>query len=288
MPLTDVELTRLIGAPAASRRQWPYRSSLPMEVLEVPGNDPERLLLKDLSSSASVARAAFSADPLREVIAYREVLPHLELDTPRHVASLVERERVVLVIELVDGYPLWQAEGLAAWEQAARWLARLHAAQPIAATRLVRYDASELRRRTAMAAWLPGIEDLAARVAERLCRLPMGLVHGEFYPSNVLVQDSRSGPRIRPVDWETIGIGPGVLDLAALTAGWEHEERGRIVDAYRSACALDRRPDDADISLARLVLAAQWSGASGRWSPPREQRHDWHAEVLRLAGSIRE
>jgi aminoglycoside phosphotransferase (APT) family kinase protein len=286
MPLTDLELTRLIGAPVASRRPWPYRSSLPMEVLEVPGNDPERLLLKDLSASASVARAAFTVDPLREVLAYREVLPHLNLDTPRHVASLVERERTVLVIELVDGYPLWQADGLAAWEEAARWLARLHAVQPIASG-LVSYDTAELRRRVEMAAWLPGIEDLAARVAERLGRLPVGLVHGEFYPSNVLVQDSRSGPRIRPVDWETIGIGPGVLDLAALTAGWEDEERGRIMDAYRSACALDRRPDDADISLARLVLAAQWSGASGSWSPPREQRHDWHAEVLRLAGSIR-
>jgi aminoglycoside phosphotransferase (APT) family kinase protein len=286
MPLTDLELTRLIGAQVASRRPWPYRSSLPMEVLEVPGNDPERLLLKDLSASASVARAAFTVDPLREVLAYREVLPHLNLDTPRHVASLVERERTVLVIELVDGYPLWQADGLAAWEEAARWLARLHAVQPIAATRLVRYDASELRRRTAMAAWLTGIEDLAARVAERLGRLPVGLVHGEFYPSNVLVQDSRSGPRIRPVDWETIGIGPGVLDLAALTAGWEDEERRRIVDAYRSACAANRRPDDVDISLARLVLAAQWSGSSGTWSPPREQRRDWHAEVMRLAGSI--
>jgi aminoglycoside phosphotransferase (APT) family kinase protein len=288
MPLTDMELTRLIGAPAASRRPWPYRSSLPIEVVEVPGNDPERVLLKDLSASASVARAAFTADPLREVVAYREVLPQLELDTPRHVASLAEPERVVLVIELVDGYPLWQADGLAAWEQAARWLARLHAAQPIAAARLVRYDATELRRRTEMAAWLPGIEDLAARVAERLGRLPAGLVHGEFYPANVLVQDSPSGPRIRPVDWETMGIGPGVLDLAALTAGWEDEHRNRIVDAYRSACSVDRRPDDADISLGRLVLAAQWSGSRGRWSPPSEQRHDWHAEVLRLAGSISE
>ena len=66
---------------------------------------------------------------------------------------------------------------------------------------------------------------------ERLLALPVGFIHGELYPSNVLVGE-RTG-RICAVDWEMAGIGPLLLDLAALTSGaWTQRaqrDSGRIL-----------------------------------------------------------
>lgn len=257
-----------------------------MEQLELPGHVPGRLLLKHLTSAARLPRPAFTVDPLREIVAYRDILPSVALDTPRYIASDTRPGTACLVIELVDGHPLWQAPGLRCWEAAARWLASLHAVSPPALPGPIRYDAAEIRRRIELARWMPGVTQVAALVAERLARLPRCLVHGEFYPANVLVDDSSNSARIRPVDWETIGIGPAVLDLAALTAGWDEAARRRIEDSYRAACPPAARPDEADIDLARLVLAAQWSGWSEAWTAPPEQRRDWRAELRELTGRI--
>ena len=166
---------------------------------------------------------------------------------------------------------------------AARWLAGLHALDPPAGEGLLRYDAAHLRRRVCLAGWLPGCERIADAVSERLAELPARLIHGEFTAANVIVQRPGGGIRIRPVDWELAGLGPAVLDLAALTAGsWSDRDRDRIEAAYVDACPANSRPAAADIDLARLLLAAQWSGWCDGWQPPPEQRHDWRGEVARM------
>ena len=98
-------------------------------------------------------------------------------------------------------------------------------------------------------------------------------VHGEFYASNILV----SPGRVCPVDWEMAGIGPGVLDLAALATAWEGADRARIVAAY--ADERGAPVDEEDLDAARLVLAVQWLGWAEGWEPPREHATDWLAEA---------
>src|SRR3712207_1435794 len=82
-------------------------------------------------------------------------------------------------------------------------------------------------------------ERLAARydrVVEELGRLPVSLIHGEFHPSNVLVRHQPNRGRVCPVDWETVGIGPSLLDLAALVAGrWAPDQRTALARAYFDA-----------------------------------------------------
>jgi thiamine kinase-like enzyme len=113
-------------------------------------------------------------------------------------------------------------------------------------------------------------------VVERLEALPKTLVHGELYASNVLVGDDR----VCPVDWELAGIGPAVLDVAALTMGWADDERRLLVDVYRSAA--NEPPDEQDVDRAALHLAVQWLGWSDGWTPPPEHAHDWHAALPAL------
>lgn len=296
MPVSDAELRAGLVAALGSeigdvrRLPWAYGSSVPVEELRIDGRPP--LLFKDLTPRPRPSRPAFLVDPLREVEAYTALLHGL--DAPACHGSVVADGRVWLFLELVDGIPLWQAEGPAAWEATARWLARMHAAPVPAGTHLLRYDGAHLRRWIERAAAmapdrLEGVRAPALRAVERLAAWPAAFVHGELYASNVLVQDSRRGPRVRPIDWETAGVGPGLLDLAALTAGdWERERRARIVAAYRDALpAAAAAPHfDEALDAARLLVALQWLGWSRDWVPPPEHRHDWAADARALAARI--
>jgi aminoglycoside phosphotransferase (APT) family kinase protein len=295
VPVSETDLLdgvgQALGHPVASmvRRPWPYASSAPLEELTIPGCP--RMLFKDLSPRCRASRPAFVADPLREIEMYTSLLDGL--DAPACHGVVVMPNRVWLFIEVVEGEPLWQAEGLAAWTAAARWLARLHSSPIPNGRRLLRRDAAHLRRwidrAVAMAPRdaLAGVDAAAGRAIDLLGAWPPAFIHGEMYCSNAIVQRGRREPRIRPVDWEMAGIGPGLLDLAALISGrWDAASRARIVAAYRTA--LPQSPDGfaATLDAARLLVALQWLGWSRRWTPPREHRHDWAAEARRLAARI--
>jgi aminoglycoside phosphotransferase (APT) family kinase protein len=283
--VSDAEIAAALGVDRVTRQPWAYASSLPMERIDMAG--APSLLFKDLSGSARLPRPAFLTDRGREITAYTELLGGLDVDPPACHAAVVDDERAWLFLELVDGTPLWQSGELAIWEAAARRLAALHASPAPRRPGLLRYDAEHLRRRLALAGSLPA--EIAVRVAERLARLPAVPVHGEFYASNVLVQRAAGRLRIRPVDWETFGTGPGALDVAALTAGsWDAAARTRIERAYLEACPEELRPTATDLDDARLVLAAQMLGWSSVWAPPPEHRQDWQrltAELMERVGS---
>jgi hypothetical protein len=271
---TERELAELVGASDVRRRPFEYRSSAPIAELDVAGR---KLLVKDLSqdslsAAAQTARPDFLHDPTRELFVYRELL--VGTGAPELVAY--DEERGWLVIEKVDGVELYQVGELERWADVLTWLAGFH--ERFAATPhrepLLRYDETFFR------IWPERAQLELARydeVAERLAQLPTTVVHGELYASNVLVAPGR----VCPVDWELAGIGPGVLDVAALTIGWPDEERSALVDAYRSA--LHDPPEPEDVDRAALQLAIQWLGWSAEWTPPPEHARDWRAEIARLA-----
>jgi hypothetical protein len=281
--VNDQELADVLGATTVRREPWPYASTAPMEELHVDGRlAGRRLLLKHLAHGGDTGRPAPAGDPLRELKVYRQVLAPRAIDAPICHAAVDAPPRGWLVLELVDGIPLWQAGDVAVWEAVAGWLARLHRSGPPSADGVVRYDAALLRRSFVKGSF-PRAERVGMMVSDHLASLPATFIHGEFYPSNVLVSDARSARPICAVDWETAGIGAGVLDIAALTAGaWSDADRDRIAQAYVDACPPGHRPQPGDIEHARLLFAARWLGLRGRWSPPPHHAHDWGAEVRSL------
>jgi hypothetical protein len=276
-------LAESLGRPVASvqRRPYPYGTSHRLDELEVVLLDGTRLdlLLKDLriselGATARGTKPEFLYNPLREVEAYR-VLATSGLGAP--ICHDAGDDWVLL--EKVAGLELWQVGDLDSWVEAARWLDRLHAlfaVRPPDSQHFLRYDAAYFRmwpnraqrRHPVLSSVLGGYE----RVVEMLSGLPTTLIHGEFYASNVLV----AGRRIAPVDWEMAGIGPGVLDVAALSTGWTEEESAAIVGAYGDV-------PTAELDAARLHLALQWLGWSPQWTPPPEHAHDWLGEAMLVA-----
>jgi hypothetical protein len=300
------------------RRPSLYTSTYPLEELTLDLADGRRLELvfKDLSphragSEASRAKPRFLVDPEREILCYQNLLSRLGGGTPTYHGSVVQpgAGRYWLFIEKVKGCELYQIGDFTVWKRAARWLAHFHAlgAQGLwmdsaPALRLIRYESAYygrwLERAMAISAartrehneqleFLARLSECYPRVVAQLMALPVSITHGDFYSSNVIVRDLTDGPRICPIDWECAGVGPGLLDLAALTAGrWTAAQRAELEQEYfhvvQPAGLSPGSWDDflCGLQLCRLHLAVQWLGWSADWSPPPEHRHDWLAEAM--------
>jgi phosphotransferase family enzyme len=298
-----------------SRRPYRYATSAPLEEVHVEtATDGVDLILKDLARERLLAEAGttkpeFLHLPEREIETYRQILAPAGIG-PRCFGAVAEApDRYLLLIEKVPGVELWQIGELVVWEEVARWLgsfhtdfaARLHevrAANPHlldlsadwfrswCARAEERLAESEDDRAAALRSALGRYEEVVGRLAA----LPRTFIHGELYPSNVLVV--RGDPqRVAPVDWEMSAVGPGLIDLAALVGGWDEQQRARLVAAYLGAAArgtsrVDPAALEGDLARCRLHLALQWLGWSADWRPPPEHAHDWLGEALVLAGEL--
>ncbi len=323
---TDAELLDALrpafNGTIASLRRRPihYASSFALEELHLCLDDgtAATLVFKDLTwerllDSARKHKPWFLYEPRRSVDTHRRVLAPEGIG-PRCYAAIAEpeRSRYWLFLEKVPGPRIGKLADFGVWEETARWLARLHArfagrvgdvraANPF----LLDYGAELylLWRGRALHA-LGGSSDARAKpLARRLERyddaahtlgaLPCTFVHGEFYPSNVLVDRTTSEPRICPVDWEVAGTGPGLLDLAAFSGGkWDGSQREELLSIYRAAL-LDLDVDVAspeemrvDFDRCRLQLAVQWLGWSMGYRAPPGRAHDWLGEALALARQL--
>jgi aminoglycoside phosphotransferase (APT) family kinase protein len=303
------------------RRPCPYRTSFELDELDVELAGGERLALvfkngsrSTLDAEASRAKLTELHDPEREIAAYRLVAP-AGLGTPELYGWSIDpsRDRYWLFIERIHGDVLWQVGELETWRAAARWLATFHerfAGAPLdgAAAHLIRHDVAfysswmERAARFAQAADSPldgtsrdAIERLAqgyGEVAKELAAQPQTLLHGEFYASNVLVESAPDSLRICPIDWENAALGPGLADLAALTAGaWSQRERDEIARGYAeglaaAGTAVDEPELLRKLDLFRLHVAVQWLGWEPAWTPPAEHRHDWLREAVETAARL--
>jgi hypothetical protein len=328
-PPTDADVVRCLaeglrrrgeraGVAAVDRGPYAYATSFPLEEVAARLDDGRtlHLILKDLTWDALLGDARrskppFLYDPRRCMRTYDTVLPGTGVGVACWGTLSEERSgRHLLLLERVPGVELWQVGDFGVWESVARWLARFHqafAGEGEAVGRrnphLLRYGPELLRtwpgRALAVATARGAGEDQRHRlrqvarsydfVVDRLTAGPQQLVHGELYPSNVLV--GRAGPggaQVWPVDWEMAGVGSPLLDVAALTSGWPGTEQGALVDSYLdelgpAAPWADRREVTTLVDCCRLHYALQWLGWSPDWSPPAEHARDWAAESLAVA-----
>lgn len=323
-PAKTADLARVLsaaldgGIAVRKRRPFPYRSTFPLEEVEIQTGDGVRksLVFKDLSRRGPAdpawrVKASFLHDPLREIEVYRDVLAPRGLTSPECVAIEIDPDqgRYWLFLERADGEILGQIGDPEAWRSSARWLAGLHACfaghTDALPSRLLVYGGEYyhrwIDRARRFARWPAAVNGshrsfdwFAGRCQEALDWLvdqPVTLLHGEYYPSNIVIERDGDALRVRPVDWEMAGVGSGLLDLAALCSGaWGEPERETLAAAYREALPAEVRPPAGalheGLDRCRLLLAVQWLGWSDDWTPPAEHAHDWLATALELAEMV--
>ena len=246
--VSDAELAAGLRAALGGRSSWrPAGHGPPHEPADggAARSTASWLLFKDLAAGPRPPRPAFLIDPLREIAVYREILgarggrrAGAATRPPwrrRAAAWLVPRarRRRAAVAGAATARP---------GRKAARWLAGLHAGgRPPARGTSLRHDAAVLRR------WLRRGESgrragaLAGGRGRRRSTAVAELAACRRPPARGVLPVERarrrpgSMPRIHPLDWEMAGVGPGVMDLAALSSGaWSATQRGGS-GAYRAA-----------------------------------------------------
>lgn len=307
------------AAPGAtiSCRPCLYTTTYRIEEIEAcrPGEPTERFVVKHLGREAmneNGRRAKLeSMDSTgRELAVYRDLLAGAGLATPILVGGWDDGRSGALVLERVEGDPLTDVGDFGVWEAAARWLAQMHltfvdgpaGTRPKTPTSLLHYDRDllegvgtrGLKRAVAQDLGSFQIRAELAKAHERaltaLTSARCTLVHGDYYPSNIIVAEDR----VAVVDWELAGWGPPELDLAALISGtWSCDQRGQLTRAYHeetaeagpteSLAALVRR-----VRLASLHLALRWLGAGFDWRAPDEHHRDWFADAVSVLADLDE
>ena len=308
---------------ALRRRSWEYATSALLELVTTTEDDgtERHLVLKHLgrhtlTEKARRAKPSFAIDPQREIEVYRRILAPLHVG-PGLVGFSISPQRGPhwLLIEHVPGFRLSEAGEVGVWMAVARWLGALHqrlatfdSQQSREQARLIEYDRrwytawlnralrffaaedpSQSRRSRDALKWLAARYE---RVIERLTSIPSTVIHGEFYPENIVVAGTADSPLVCPVDWEMTAIGPGIIDLAALTSGqWSEEHRRAVMAAYaagsalRAGTTLDELAES--VEYANIHLAVQWLGWFGRRRTQPAHAQDWLADAVGRAEALR-
>jgi hypothetical protein len=288
-----------------------FASSFATEIVRLGSADGTQWLVLckyDIRPDGSPVAAPHGAD-YRESLTYEghvysQLLGPLRVSAPRFY-GLYGRG---------DNFPTWLALEYAddgvwpqhtpSWEQnivaAARWIGefqckvdeRYGGAAPAFLTRRdddfyrgwIRRASPCLRDWGRSVPWLPALVERYERAIDLLVTAPT-VVHGEYYPQNILFR--RRTETICPVDWQTAAIAAGELDLASLTDGYPNESVHACEAAYRQARWPAGAPADFEERLvaARLFWAIRWL-AGYPWvstNQAPEHRPEQRLERLRAA-----
>jgi Ser/Thr protein kinase RdoA (MazF antagonist) len=274
----------LAGAAVVARERNVYATTHPSEIVELRLRDglPLRVFCK-LARRDAETPGHRDLDPLYELATYRRILAGSPVRTPRLFGSLARpaRGEALLVLEHVEGARLNHlVDPGAGMRAAAAWLGCFHAYGARRARRpprfLRRFDAAyyaerlaRMRRNLAPLEASHGwIADVAAgfpAAARELLAAEQTVIHGEFYPKNILC---RPGAAI-PIDWETAALAAGELDLAMLTERWPEEVARECIGIYARTRGMDPADLARPLAAARLYLAVHWLGFAHDPSHPR-------------------
>lgn len=168
-----------------------------------------------------------------------------------------------LVVECVDNTMRVDKAGAARLRDAASWIGSFHrqASQLLEdgdMSFLIRYEENQMRSfmdrvmaraTTPDLAWTGLLAERYKALLDEVDPEPETVIHGEYYPKNILATASD----VYPIDWESAGVGAGEIDLASLTLGWPKQHIEECIDLY----AQHRWPDGSETCFrSRVQIAA--------------------------------
>jgi hypothetical protein len=225
-----------------------------------------------------------------EVEVYENILRRLPFSTPRFYGTYEDQTtgRIWLLLEYLDNhFRINKTTNRHAMNLAARWIGQFHATtnmgrQSINSAFLKVYDAEyylgwarqALRyyatHQPRNSPWLAILCGRFSEVVDSLLCGPLTVIHGEYYPQNILVRDCK----IYPVDWESTAVAAGEIDLATLIQAWPEHVRRECTVHYQQARWPEGAPADFERSLcaAQLYLHFRWFSD---WAKPSKRKIEW-------------
>ena len=292
---TDSELT------VVDRDANLYATSFPSEIVTCRTSDGEtiRLFCKYGHPERGASSHGHRHGVAHEAATYAALLRPLRVSVPHCYGSYEDLDagRRWLVLEYLDGALRVSrcVDPDSAMVSAAGWLGDFQARSETGiggqGTWLRRYDRDYYRGWTHRALACESSGGQTPRWLQRLCghadgfirpllEAPPAVIHGEFYPENILSHEGR----ILPVDWETTALGAGEIDLASLTERWPPELGRACAEDYRRSRCLATPPAHFERALdaARVYWQLRWLG--DRSEGCRMEMRQWRLLALREAG----
>jgi thiamine kinase-like enzyme len=231
-----------------SRKPFINTSTFPVEIIACRVNDGQiiNLFCKYL---AGTVRNDFEhrGGVEYESNVYGKVLGDVTLPKPKYYGNcyFLENNETLLVLEyLAESTRLEQTEDNdVLLKDAAAWVGGLHKHWENKAPSFVKvYDQSYysllaeqvkslIPRLKGDYPWFANVCTFFSDNINLLTNSPQTVIHGEYYPKNILVRNNT----IYPIDWESAAVAPGEIDLASLIEGWDEETAQSAIEAYKKA-----------------------------------------------------
>jgi len=224
-----------------------------------------------------------------EGLVYEQVLAPRQCDVPRMHAKFLNAatNQAGLALEYFDTATrlTYLASPQCKLAEAARWIARFHAAGDGADVPgfLYRFDHDyycrhmrpAVRFARSLGSRFQPLADLCQKHQPAFAAIlrPEVIIHGHYLTDNIICCEGR----ILPVDWESAAFAAGAIDLAMLTWGWGD----RIVRVCTREYSRVRWPagGPADFNLqlaaARLFFELRWLGGQPEEVCTDELSSDW-------------
>lgn len=231
------------------------------------GDEPLELVCK-YGSGYFDSLTGHRRGPEYEASIYDYLFPDPELSTPRVYGTFQADDPArCLVLEFTAGHRVSSSPNPRDLIGACRDLALFHARgrrglpqghnvfDRAHFTRIAGYRAMPNEIIGALQGAASQLEESMQMVIDILSETPRTIIHGELYPSDVIVNDS--GPVV--IDWESAGVGPGVIDLAVLTQGsWGRDLVTECEETYwRHTGLADPEAAKRSLRAARVFAAVQ-------------------------------
>ena len=255
-----------------------YSSSYPSEIVDcrLPDGRTLKLFCK-FSADWDEKKYSHRRDLAYEGHVYEHVIRHADLTAPLFYGLYCDRDSTVLVLEYLEhALLLNEVQPRDAMRKAAKWIGTFHHLNE-AKARENKFPALLSYNHEYYAEWVERTLKMARELAktdqypwlEPLCKgfenkieilvdTPPTVIHAEYYPINILFQNSK----IYPIDWQSAAVACGAIDLASLTEWWGDTVEEECMKAYKSARWPNGVPDYFDLSflLSKLYWQFRWLG----------------------------
>ena len=265
------------------RELSPYSTTFPCEIVtcRLPDNKTTDVFCK-YSGDVDYTGFGHRGGPAYELSVYREVLRPIGVSAPVCYGGEVDPKsgQAWLALEyLPDALGVGKLHRSGAMVAAAEWIGRFHRLTQTGTVGRTGWMKAYTRqyymgwiRRTLKSSsslprklpWLQAVCERASSLLEPLLEEPLSIIHGEYYPHNVLY----SRGRVYPVDWESAARAAGEIDIASLTEDWSATTTRSCISAYQS----ERWPEGPPAAFthrflaARLYFCFRWLGDHEDWS----------------------
>ncbi|NND03126.1 MAG: aminoglycoside phosphotransferase family protein [Acidimicrobiia bacterium] len=269
--LLSATLGETLGSASITKRTALGTGTHPKELVEIEASEGQRRhLFVKYGGSVDLDPGGTRTGVLYEAQVYRDLLPLLDIRTVHYYGQVDPTDRLpVLVLDgLPDALRVKKVPGGRAMIAAAGWLGSFHA-QTTSMTECRHLSWVERWPRSLLEKWCdpdsaspahPKYREVLSYLVEHAIPdlLDEGhtIIHGEFYPKNILFHNEE----VYPIDWESAAVAPSEFDLAMLIDGWPSEIREAARDEYagmrwrRSATEASRRR----LRIAEMILHARW------------------------------